>query len=288
MEARQDRVHPLLDDKILSDWNGLIMAGLAKAGRIFEEDKYINAAEECWNFLNTQMMDDQHHLKHRYRNGDVAIDGHADDYAFVIWGLIELYQTTFNSEYLKEAIQLNEQFIQLFWDDEDGGFYFTSESAEKLLGRKKEIYDGAMPSSNSIAMMNLLRLGRIVGNTDWEQMADEAQKLFAKNMKKAPTGFGAALQSVDFTTGTSQEIIIAGNKQDSDTKQMLQHLKQPFLPRAVQILNDPEDNSIRELAPYLSDYEMIDGSTTAYVCQNYSCELPTNDPEKMMDLVNDR
>lgn len=288
LKARQDRVHPLLDDKILSDWNGLIMAGLAKAGRIFEEEKYINAAEECWEFLDTHMMDEQHHLKHRYRKGDVAIDGHADDYAFVIWGLVELYQATFNSEYLKEAIQLNEQFIQLFWDNEDGGFYFTSESAEELLGRKKEIYDGAMPSSNSVAMMNLLRLGRITGNPDWEQMADEAQKLFAKNMKKAPTGFGAALQSVDFITGTAREIIITGRKDASDTQQLRQHLNRHFLPRSVQILNDPEDELIPELAPYLSDYEMKDGRATAYVCQNYSCELPTTDPEKMMDLINDR
>lgn len=286
LEKRQERAHPLLDDKILTDWNGLIIAALAKAGRAYQNEDYISYAEQCWQFIeSTMFVDDK--LKHRYRNDDVAIDAHADDYAFLVWGLIELYEATFESEYLKEAISLNQQFIDRFWDEGNGGFYFTSESAEELLGRKKEIYDGAMPSSNSVAMMNLLRLGRMTGNTEWEQMADQAQKLFGKDIKKAPNGFGAALLSVDFISGDSQEIIIAGNRSNSDTQKMMDSLQGQFLPRAVVLLNDPADDKIRELASYLSDFDMQVDKATAYVCQNYSCELPTTDSEKMMELLKD-
>jgi uncharacterized protein YyaL (SSP411 family) len=285
LAARQERPHPLLDDKILTDWNGLIIAALAKAGRVFQNDKYTALGEKCWDFISSHMIKDNQMLYHRYRNGDVAIEGHADDYAFVIWGLIELYESTFKSEYLQAAINLNEQFITQFWDKENGGFYFTSQKAEKLLGRKKEIYDGALPSSNSIAMMNLLRLGRMTGNTNWEQMADEAQMLFSKDIKKAPTSFGATLQSVDFTIGQSQEIIIAGKKGAPDTNEMLMKINSSFLPRAVILLNDPADDRIQKLVTYLTDFEMQNNHATAYVCQNYSCELPTTDPQEMMDLI---
>jgi uncharacterized protein YyaL (SSP411 family) len=284
LDVRKNRVHPLLDDKILTDWNGLIIAALAKAGRAFENENYITQAERCWRFVESAMVVDDK-LKHRYRNGDVAIDAHADDYAFLVWGLIELYEATFESEYLEKAIYLNRQFVDSFWDNENGGFYFTSTSAEELLGRKKEIYDGAVPSSNSVAIMNLLRLGRMTGNTEWEQMADQALKLFGGDIKKALTSFGATLQSVDFTTENSQEIVIAGKHTNPDTQKMLALLKGQFLPRAVVLLNDPDDHKIQELVPFLSNFGMNDDNATAYVCQNYSCELPTTDPKKMLELI---
>lgn len=283
LKQRQKRVHPLLDDKILTDWNGLIMAALAKAGSVFDNQDYIAKAEQCWRFIKDKLLVEDSRLKHRYRNGEVAIDGHADDYAFVIWGLIELYEATFKTEYLQYAVLLNQQLIKGFWDEESGGFYFTNESAEELLGRKKEIYDGAMPSGNSIAMMNLLRLGRMIGNTEWEQMADESLKLFTKSIEQTPTSFGAALQSVDFVEGDSREIIIAGSRDHSDA--FIHPLYNHFLPRSVVILNDPQDDLIQDLVPYLSDFGMQNGEPTAYVCQNYTCELPTNDPHKMMRLI---
>ena len=284
LEERKKRVHPLLDDKILTDWNGLIIAALAKAGSAFGNQDYIAKAQACWSFIENEMLTEDSGLKHRYRNGDVAIDGHADDYAFVIWGLLELYEATFKTEYLQHAVSLNKKFVEHFWDDENGGFYFTAESAEELLGRKKEIYDGAMPSGNSIAIKNLLRLGRMTANAKWEQMADESLKLFANSIKKAPTSFGAALQSVDFLEGDTREIVISGTH-NSETEQFTRPLYDRFLPRAVIIFHDSEDNRIRDLVPYLSDFGMKEGKPTAYVCQNYACELPTNDPDKMMELL---
>lgn len=285
MTERVKRVHPLLDDKILTDWNGLMIAALAKAGKALQNEEYMLNAEQCWEFVSTSMFDDSGNLKHRYRNGNVAIDAHADDFAFLIWGLIELYEATFESQYLEQAITLNKRFIEQFWDEEEAGFYFTAESSEELLGRKKEIYDGAVPSSNSVAMLNLLRLGRMTGNTEWEEMADSANKIFSSDIRKAPTGFGFALMSVDFAIGPPQEIIISGKKDSDDTQKMLKLLNNQFLPNTIVLLNDPNDETIRDLAPYLSEYEMKDGKTTAYVCQNFSCELPTNDPVKMEELI---
>ncbi|MGD8748044.1 MAG: thioredoxin domain-containing protein [Balneolaceae bacterium] len=284
-KAREQRVPPLLDDKILTDWNGLMITALAKAGRAFKNERYINQSEKCWQFISSHLTYPDMNLKHRYRKGDVAINAHADDYAYLIWGLIELYESTFSHNYLKAAVDLNEKFIDAFWDSNEGGFFFTSESGDELLGRKKEIYDRALPSGNSVAMMCLLRLGRLTGNPKWEEMADKMNKLFSNSIQKAPTGFGFALLSIAFTSGKAHEIIIAGEKDARDTQEMLNALQHRFLPHTVIIVKEPGDDQIQKLAPYLSDFGMKENKATAYVCQNYSCKLPTNDPEVMIDLI---
>ncbi|MCW9707784.1 thioredoxin domain-containing protein [Fodinibius salsisoli] len=285
LQKRQERVAPLLDDKILTDWNGLVIAALAKAGRALNEENYIRQAEQCFRFISEQLIDENGTLYHRFREGKAGIEAHADDYAFLIWGLIELYEATYTTRYLEQAVQLNQQFIDRFWDNKQGGFYFTDEAGEELLGRKKEIYDGALPSSNSIAMLNLLRLGRMTGNTEWEEMADQINRLFSSEIRQAPTGFGAALQGVSFAADPTSEIIISGQKEEPLTRQMTELLSSRFLPNAVTLLHSPEDEAIPKLIPYLSDFEMQGGKPTAYVCQNYSCELPTNDPAKMLALI---
>lgn len=284
LEVRSKRTHPLLDDKILTDWNGLMIAALAKAGRVFEKEAYLKQAEKCFSFVESHLWKNNT-LKHRFRNGDTAIDAHADDYIFLIWALIELYETTFKSSYLEKAIILNKSLINLFWDDENGGFYFTSESAEELLGRKKELHDGAIPSGNSVAWLNLLRLGRLTGNSEWEEMADQMHRIFADNIQKAPTSFGFALQNVLFTFSGGKEVIISGEKDKKSTQDLLQSLQTRFLPHTLVLLNDPGDNSIKELAPFLKDFPVKEQEATAYVCQNYSCELPTHNADKMIELI---
>ncbi|WP_372638370.1 thioredoxin domain-containing protein [Fodinibius sp.] len=288
LAARQQRVPPLLDDKILTDWNGLATAALAKAGRAFDNGDYVRQAERCYRFISDELTSDKNTLLHRFRKGEAGIGAHADDYAFLVWGLIELYEATFKSRYLSRAIQLNKTFIAQFWDPDHGGFFFTSRSGEELLGRKKEMYDGALPSSNAVAMMNLLRLGRLTGNTGWEEKADQINRLFSSDIRKAPTGFGFALQSVDFTASGSQEIIIAGQKDTAQTQDMLRPLHRRFLPRAVVLLNDPADEKIEKIVPFLSGFPVQGGQTTAYVCRNFSCEMPTTDPEKMLEMIEKR
>ena len=186
--SRGQRIRPQMDDKILTDWNGLMIAALAKGGRAFNEPEYIEAAKRAAGFILKKMRDANGRLYHRYRDGEVALSGFLDDYAFFIWGLIELYEATFDVSYLKSALEFNNILLNHFWDKNNGGFYLTSDAAEVVLIRKKEIYDGAAPSGNSAAMLNLLRLGRMTGNQELEQKASQISRYFSKTISQAPHG----------------------------------------------------------------------------------------------------
>ena len=282
---REQRARPLLDDKVLTDWNGMVIAALAKAGRALNEQSYISEAERAYEFIKENLINEDGTLLHRFREGESAINGHADDYAFLIWGLLELYEATFDTGYLKDAIDLNNIFIDNFWDTEEGGFYFTAEGSEELLGRKKELYDGAIPSGNSVALSNLLRLGRITANDGLEKKADGLIRLYSSQAKQAPTGFGQFLQGACFALTESFEIVIAGRQEDTLTQEMLKNVQTKFIPNKVILLSEPGDEEIRSLAPYTQEQTMASDMATAYVCRNYSCEMPTNDPEKMMELL---
>lgn len=284
-KQRENRERPLLDDKILGDWNGLAIAGLARAGTILGKPGYIEQAEKAAAFIRDQLQKEDGSLYHRFREGEAAIEAHADDYAFLIWGFIELYEATFNAEYLETAQQLNDIFIDNYWDSENGGFYFTGKSGETLLGRKKEIYDGAIPSGNSVAALNLLRLGRITGDTGMEEKADRITRLFSEQVSQSPTGFGQLLQAVDFATGETREIIISGKKRAADTKKLINILRSRFIPNKVVILNDPDSEKIRQIAPYTEHQPMVRDSATAYVCKNYSCDRPVTDPDLFINLL---
>jgi len=282
---RENRERPLLDDKILTDWNGLAVAGLARAGAILGKPGYIEQAEKAAAFIRDQLRREDGALYHRYRNGEAAIEAHADDYAFLIWGLIELYEATFDADYLELALKLNDMFLDNFWDTENGGFYFTGISGETLLGRKKEIYDGAIPSGNSVATLNLLRLGRITGDTGMEEKADRIARLFSDQVSQSPTGFGQLLQAVDFATGDTREIVIAGRKGAGDTKKFIDILRSRFIPNKVVVLNDPGSEKIRQIAPYTEQQPMVRESATAYVCKNYSCDRPVTDPDLFINML---
>ena len=162
--AREKRIHPFKDDKILTDWNGLMIAALAKAGNVLDNQKYTAAAAKAADFILQNLTDDKGRLLKRYRKGKAGLSAHLNDYAFMVWGLLELYQATFEIKYLKDAIELNQQMLSHFWDEENGGLYMTADDSEKLLVRSKTIYDGAIPSGNSVAVFNLLRLGHMTGN----------------------------------------------------------------------------------------------------------------------------
>lgn len=286
-EKRKERVRPLLDDKILTDWNGLAIAALANAGKVLHNRDYIEKAKKACSFILDNMQEEDGPLLHRYRDGEAAIEGHADDYSFLVWGLLELYEATFDTKYLEEAHRLNQVFLDQFWDRENGGFFFTAHDSEELLGRKKEAYDGAIPSGNSVAMMNLLRLGRITAEPELEEQADQIGRLWSEQINRAPAGFGQMLQAVDFGLGPAFEIVIAGEREADDTRSMLREIRKRFIPRKVVVLNDPREDSIRKLAPYTADQTMKEQKATAYVCQNYSCERPVTDAEEMMNLIAD-
>ena len=285
--AREKRTRPYKDDKILTDWTGLMIAALAKGAQVFEEPEYSRAASRAAGFVLDNMLTSEGRLLHRYRDNEAAIMAGIDDYAFFIHGLIELYEATFEAEYLKTAIQLCEDSLRHFWDELNGGFYDSADDSEALLVRGKEIYDGAIPSGNSIAMLNLLRLGRITGRSDFEAKADAIGMVFSGTISQSPSGYTQFMAALDFSTGPTYEIVISGRQQAADTGRMLDAVRRPYIPNKVIIVRDAseEDSIIVEIAPWITNHTAKTGEATAYVCINQSCKLPTDDIDTMLDLL---
>ena len=284
-QIRKKRIHPDKDDKILTDWNGLMIGALAKAAQILNDKSYIEKAEKNLAFILKNMMKKNGELLHRYRKGDAKISGYADDYAFLIWGLIELYQSTFNSKYLQISLDLNKYLMDHFWDKANGGLFFTPDTNEKLLTRTKEVYDGAIPSANSVTMYNMIRLARLTGNSDLEQKAREIGKIFSDQISKMPSEYTQMIISLDYVLGPTSEIVIVGNKEKKDTQKIIQSLNSIYLPNKVIILKDPEDQLIEKLVPFIKEYIQIKNQTTIYVCKNQKCQLPTTDIDKMKQIL---
>lgn len=285
--AREKRVHPHKDDKVLTDWNGLMIAALAKAGRAFNDPEYTKAAARAADFILTEMRTQDGGLLHSYRNGKAGTQAHVDDYAFLAWGLIELYESSFDIKYLESALEINDGLIKNFWDEKDGGFYFTSHDGEELLVRDKEIYDGAIPSGNSVAVLNLIRLGRITAKSSFDERAASAQKAFSNQLGKAPGAFTFSMSALDFGLGPSYEVVIVGAPEAKDTGAMLEALRKHYVPRKVVILRPPgESPEITKIADFTKSQQNLDGKATAYVCKNYVCNLPTTDIDKMLEQLN--
>ena len=194
---RAKRIPPDKDRKILTDWNGLIIAALAKAAQVLEDEDFLEAAKKAADFIFRRLEDSSNHLLHRYSEGDAAIPGFLDDYAFLIWGLLELYKATFSNEYLQKALDLNKVLFLDFWDEKNGGFYFTSANNEQLLIRQKEVYDGAIPSGNSVAFYNLIKLADFTGNKQFKQRAYQLLKAFSPMVEQNPSAYAYFLTGVD-------------------------------------------------------------------------------------------
>ena len=284
---REKRAHPHKDDKILTDWNGLMVAATAKGARVLDEPQYATAAKDAVDFILENMSTSDGRLLHRYRDGEAAIPAHVDDYVFLIWGMLELYETTFEVHYLERALALNNDLIEYFWDDNSGGFYFTADDSEELIIRQKDISDGAIPSGNSVAMLNLLRLGRITANPDFEEKAAKIGRIFSGNVSQLPLAYTQLMVAVDFAMGPSYEVVIAGDSQANDTREMLQAIRRRFIPNKVVILRPIEQESpeIVQISPFTKEHTSIDDKATAYVCRNYMCTLPTTDVNKVLELL---
>ena len=288
--VRRERIHPGKDDKILTDWNGLMIAALAKASRAFDEPDFAAAAVRAADFILGNMRRSDGRLLHRCRDGEATITAHLDDYAFMIWGLIELYETTFETQRLQLALELNNHLWKHFWDREKGGFYFTADDAEVLPVRRKEIYDGALPSGNSVAMLNLLRLGKMSGNAEFEKQAAAVGRAFSANVTQFPAGSTFLMTALDFAVGPAYEVVVAGDSQTTGVKDMLRALGKAFIPNAVALLRrgeqDPPD--IVRIADFTRNQPGIAGKATAYVCVNYACRAPTTDINEMLNQLGGR
>ncbi|MEQ9089751.1 MAG: thioredoxin domain-containing protein [Balneola sp.] len=279
---RGNRTNPLLDDKILTDWNALMIAAFAKAGSVFGEEEFITKAETAFRFIEENLFNNGS-LYHRYKDGEHKINAFADDYSFLIWAAIELYEATLDVSYLKKAILFSEQFIEKFWDKNDGAFYFTDRNMEELLGRQKQIYDGAVPSSNSVALISLIRLSRITGRTDFENYANSIGEYFSSDLIRSGSSITHGLQAIQYVNNNPKEVVVVDNI--SPSKEVLSEIRTVFSPFKVYLFKNSERNDICEFADYTQAMERINESITFYYCSNHICENPTNNLSQIQNLL---
>lgn len=285
-EAREKRIHPLKDDKILTDWNALMISSFALGGKILQEERYLNVAKKAGDFLLTHLYKEKI-LYHRYRQGSLGTKGFLDDYAFLGLALLDLYETTFEEKWLKASLEIGNQMVELFWDKKEQGFFFSASHENQLLSNTKEVYDGALPSGNSVATLFLLRLGRLTQQENFYKIGEQNLQVFADTLFEYPMGYPFMLMAVDFYFGPSYEIIFAGKPEETTLQQMVSALFAEFLPNRV-IAFHPEGESaveIEKLIPFIQYQKAQEGKTTVYICQNYQCELPTQEIEKMLSLL---
>lgn len=282
--VREQRVRPQRDDKVLADWNGLMIAGLAVAAKAMDEASFTRAAAGAADFILTRMFVDGR-LLHRFREGEAAIEATLTDYAFLAWGLVELYEAGLDPKYLAAALKLVETMNKRFWDSKDDGYFFTADTAEELLVRQKDLFDGAIPSGNSVAMHVLLKLSRMTGRPDLASRAAAVTRPAARQAAEHPVGFTQLLCGVDFSIGPSAEVVIAGKPNAGDTRAFLRALHSTYIPNKVVLLRQEGDERIQQLAPYTRELTMQDGKATAYVCRGFTCDLPVTDPRAMLELL---
>ena len=270
LAVRAGRIRPFRDDKILTDWNGLAIAALAMTGRILHEPHYIAAAAKAAGFVLNELRQKDGTLLHRWRGGNAAIAGQLEDYTSMVWGLTELYAASFDPHWLAEALALNSIMLQQF-KGKDGGFYLAANNAE-LIARPMEIFDGALPSGNAVAMHNLLRLSRLTGDSTLAVEAAAVANHFAGMTERAPDGVLHLLSAVLMAERPGREIVLAGNQHDKQAKAMLKLIRQHYRPNTVVLWHAA---AIESLAPFTHGQKAIGGKVTAYVCQNFQCNLPT-------------
>ncbi len=280
---RERRIRPHKDDKILTDWNGLMIAALARGAQVLEDPKYAEAAARATRFVLDRMRKPDGRLLHRYRDGEAKITAHLDDYAFLIWGLIDLYEATFEVPYLETALDLNMYMLDHFWDDRSGGLFFTADDGEDLIIRKKEVYDGAVPSGNAVAMLNLLRLAGFTGRAELEERASSISKAFCEQVGQYPSGYTQFMVAVDFGLGPSYEVVVVGKANAKDTREMLRSLRTSFTPNKVVIFLplDAEGPEFRRIADFVKNHLGVNGQATAYVCRDHACAMPVTDITEM-------
>lgn len=272
-EVRKKRVAPAIDDKVLTDWNGLMVAALAKAGVILDQPDYVSAAMKTADFILNKMLKDGK-LYHRYAKDELAINGFLDDYAFLAYGLIELYEATFLGKYLEAASALTKSMIEKFWDDKNGGF-FQAQTAEASMPKMKQLYDGAIPSGNSVALLDLLLLSRLTNEPTYDQKATEMTKTFGQEVEGVPEAYTFFLAAFDFLIGPSYSVAIVGDLKQKDSTEMLDALRKHYLPTTTVVLKSPDKSAL--------GFQQIDGRATAYVCKDQMCLPATNDKLVMLE-----
>ncbi len=282
---REKRVHPHKDDKILTSWNGLMIAAMALAGRVLNNSKYTLAAKKSVDFIYKNLIRKDGRLLARYREGDSSFLAYADDYAFLIWGLIELYETTYNPEYLKNALELNQNFLEIFWDSENGGFFLYGKDSEKLIIRPKEIYDGPIPCGNSVAALNLLRLSYLTTSYEFEDKVKQLFKNFADEIESSPISCSFLLVALLFSKYPVRQIIISVGENINEAKKVLDIINKKYNPFTISVLYSHLNKELKNICPSIEEYIAIRGKVTVYVCENFTCKEPITNMKLLKKIL---
>ena len=286
LTRRRQRPKPHRDDKIITSWNGLMIWSLAHGGRVLDEPRYVAAARKAADFIVTNHITNGR--LHRYsRNGSAVQAGFLDDYACSILALHELYEATFDARRLVEATTLADAMIDLFHDSRHDGFFLSGSDAERVLIRRKPAYDGAVPSENSIATLALLKLGHTIVNEELFRIAARSLGTWSTQLNSNPTSLTAMLMALDYWIGPRRELVIRGQSDASDTRRMMRLVHSTFLPRSAVVLHegDGSKTDIRSLDASLENKTQIDNRATAYVCRNFTCRSPVNEPNELKQLL---
>ncbi len=287
-QVRLKRPRPHLDDKVICAWNGLMISAFAKGYQVTGDVRYLVAAQKAADFIVTTLFDEKSQtLLRRYRQGEAALPAQLDDYAFFVQGLIDLYGASFDTDYLEWALTLTEKQLELF-SDERGGFFETSGTDSSLLVRMKDDYDGAEPAANSVAVLNLLRLAPF-GRDEWKEKAKDAVEAFSGPINRFPAAMPQMLAAYDFYQDKPRQVIIAGDRKAAATVKMVAELHLLYLPNTLFMLVDGESTGIlAEKMPVITSLTPINGKATAYICENFTCSLPTSDVAEMVERLREK
>ena len=270
---------PLLDEKILTSWNGLMISAMALGASILGEDKYREAARRAADFLLTKLQKGGR-LQRTYRDGIAKYNAYVDDYAFLAEGLVDLYEASLEARWLEEAARLTDVSLTHYWDKKEGGFFFTSDDHEELLVRRKDHYDGAIPSGAAVAARTLVRLSKYFGKDTYRQRAEDLFKLYKAGADRAPLQFSALLLALDLYQSKSLEVAVVGPDAGVRAATM-KEIWRRFLPDTTIIsVSSEQAKALEKKLPLLAGKVPSDGKTLIYVCENFTCQRPIEDPAK--------
>ncbi|MCA9405798.1 MAG: thioredoxin domain-containing protein [Candidatus Omnitrophica bacterium] len=274
---RQQRPRPHLDDKVLTDWNGLMISSLAYTGRVLNDSKYLSAAQKAADFIIQHLITEEGRLLHRYRDGEAGINGMLEDYAFFTNALLDLYEAILDEKYLILAVRLTTDMVNRFWDQERGGFYLTADDSEELVFRPKEAYDGAIPSGNSVAALVMVRLHHMTSDQQWQNRYEKLFKAFAGEITSRPGSYAQMLSAYDFATGAVNEVVFAAGKEQDNLEEMVSLLYKYYIPNKVVCFRPSEHDRVEQIVPmfpFIKEQEPLDEQITIYFCENHACQKP--------------
>jgi len=287
-EAREHRIKPFRDEKMLTAWNGLMLRSFAEAARVLDRSDYREVAVANANFLLKELKRANASgslLLRTHKDGESKLNAYQEDYAYLADGLLALYEATFDVRWFEESQALIQTMIEQFWDDADGGFFFTGTDHETLITRTKDFYDNAIPAGNSVAAHLLLRFALLTGEQSYREKAERVLKLLRPAVMRSPSAFGHLLCALDLALGSPLEIAIIGVPDAEDTRALLGAVFHRYLPNKVVALASPNDSAAPKAIPLLESRNQIEGKATAYVCRNFTCDTPVTESSKLKESL---